>query len=134
MTYPASIPVVLYDGYCPLCSASVRFVIKYDRRKVFRFAALQSETGRQLLREVFTEKQIPDSIVYIDKGKAYTRSDALLGILRRLGSPWKFLWFLRYIPPFIRDGLYNIVAKLRYRLFGRRDSCDILPREWQYTL
>lgn len=125
MTTPDSVEndVVLFDGVCNLCNASVTFVIERDRSDAFRFAALQSEQGRRLLTEY--PGPIPDSIVLIQEGRFYTRSDAALRIARRLGGPYPFLYPLIFLPRWLRDPVYNWVARNRYRWFGKRDSCMI---------
>lgn len=125
---------ILYDGWCHLCSASVQFVIRRDSKKIFRFVSLQSETGKLLLSRYFSSSSVPDSIVYIEDNKAYVRSEAILRILRRLGRGWQLLSLLRIIPVKLRDGIYDLIASSRFRLFGRRTSCHLLPPDREYTL
>ncbi|MFO7575278.1 MAG: DCC1-like thiol-disulfide oxidoreductase family protein [Bacteroidales bacterium] len=115
--------ILLYDGCCNLCNTSVMFIKKRDRKLAFRFVPLQSEEGVQLL----TEKKIPDqdngTVILIYSDKFYMRSDAALMALRILGRGWQLLYVFIILPRFIRDGIYRLIAKTRYRLFGRSDTC-----------
>lgn len=125
-------PVLLFDGVCNLCNAAVQWVLKRDRRAVFRFAALQSETGQRLLREANLPPAQLDTVVLADAdGRIFTRSDAALEIVRRLGGGWRLLYGFKIVPRFLRDAMYNWVARNRFRWFGRREEC-LLPRpEWR---
>jgi predicted DCC family thiol-disulfide oxidoreductase YuxK len=106
-----------------LCNGSVRFIIARDPEAYFRFAPLQSETGRRLLVESGLSDSPPDSIVLIQGGRAYTQSAAALRIARRLRFPWPLLYALILVPSFFRDWLYDLIARNRYRWFGRREVC-----------
>ena len=99
------------------------FIIARDPEARFRFAPLQSETGRRLLAESGAGDLSRDSIVVIDNDRAYTRSAAALQIARRLRFPWRLLYALILIPPFLRDKVYDLIARNRYRWFGKRDVC-----------
>lgn len=124
----AEIPgaIVLFDGVCNLCNGAVRFIVRRDRQRHFRYASLQGETGRILLSRHFPEPGgAPDSIILIEDGKAYVRSEAVLRILRRLGPYRMIVPALRLIPLPLRDFLYRLIAGNRYRLFGKRDRCMI---------
>lgn len=118
-------PVILFDGVCNLCNGSVQFVIKHDKAGLFTFASLQSEAGQKLLNEY----QIPgtdlSSFILIQDEKAYTKSTAALLVVKQLKGVVKYLYIFRVIPTFIRDGVYNFVARNRYRWFGRNESCMI---------
>jgi len=118
-------PVILYDGVCALCNAWVKFVLRWDRKEVFLFAALQSSQGRKLLAE--REIKIPtlSSVVVVYPETVFLRSDAALVILTELGLPWSLSAALRIIPKFLRDYLYNFVAVNRYRVFGKYESCPL---------
>lgn len=118
--------VVLFDGVCNLCSASVRFVLRRDPAGRFRFASLQSEAGRELLRRHGLDPDDLHSVVLVEDGRAYTRSDAALRIARGLGGGWPLLGALRAVPRPVRDRVYGLVAANRYRWFGKQDSC-MLP-------
>lgn len=124
-------PVILFDGVCNLCNASVQWVLQRDRAGQFRFAALQSETGQHLLAAHGLDQASFDTVVLADGDRIFTRSDAALEIARRLGGPWSWLAVLRWIPRRLRDAVYNWVARNRYRWFGRQEAC-LLPRpEWK---
>lgn len=116
-------PVILFDGVCNLCAWSVRFVIERDPRGVFRFAPLQSGTGRRLLREHGLDETAMDSFVLIDGGRAWRESDAALRVCRGLRGPWRMLVPLLVLPRLLRDPLYRLVARNRFRWFGKSDSC-----------
>lgn len=118
--------LVLIDGECNLCSGLVQFIIKRDETGRFRFAPLQSPAGQRVLREAGMEQKDYDTFVLAENGRIYTKSSAALRIVRKLGGGWPLLYGLRIVPPAVRDGIYGLVARNRYRLFGRRDSC-MLP-------
>lgn len=117
--------IILFDGVCNLCNKSVQFVIKKDKQAKFKFAALQSEAGRQLLKEYNRSQNNFTTIIYIRNNKIYTRSSAALHILKDLGGIWQLCYPFIVIPPFIRNPVYNIIAQNRYKLFGKQDSCMI---------
>ena len=127
--------VVLFDGVCNLCNNSVQFLIKHDRKGVLKYASLQSDIARELLtKHNATSKEDEvylDSIVFIDEDKIYVESDAALRISRYLKQPWRSLQYFRFIPRFIRDFVYRIIAKNRYRWFGKQDQCMIPDPSWQ---
>lgn len=113
--------IVLFDGVCNFCNESVNFIIERDRENYFKFAPLQSETGKKLLREY--DLQNTDTIVLIENGMAYTRSTAALRIARRLSGAWSWLYGFIVVPPVVRDFFYKLFSKNRYRLFGKKDAC-----------
>ena len=119
--------VILFDGVCNLCNASVNFVIKRDRHDRFRYASLQSEIGKRLLEERHIDSNQVDSIVLIEPGVAYfLKSDAALEIANELGWPWKALHLFNYILPVqLRNNVYDLIARNRYRWFGKKDQCMI---------
>lgn len=117
--------VVLFDGVCNLCSGIVAFIIRRDAASRFRFAPLQSPTGRELLERFGLPQGEPESVVVIHGGRAYTRSAAALEIARRLGWPWRALYPLRIVPRPLRDLLYDAVARSRYRVWGRKAECIV---------
>lgn len=117
--------IILFDGECNFCDQSVQFIIKRDKHAVYKFASIQSEIGQSLLEK----HQIPpsiDSLILIKQDVFYTKSTAALNICRQLTSGWKLLYSLLLIPKPLRDYIYNIVARNRYKWFGKNDSC-ILP-------
>ncbi|NDV42970.1 thiol-disulfide oxidoreductase DCC family protein [Flagellimonas sediminis] len=118
--------IILFDGVCNLCNGSVQFVIKRDKKDIFRYAAIQSEIGRQLITERHIDTRQVDSIILIEPGVAYfTKSDAALEIAGELGGLWKVTSIFKWIPKSIRDVIYDFVARNRYKWFGKQESCMI---------
>jgi predicted DCC family thiol-disulfide oxidoreductase YuxK len=123
-------PVVLFDGVCNLCNGWVQFVLKNERPERdgpprLRFASIQSATGQDLMQRHGLAPGSLDSIVLIDGGRAFTHSDAVLRIARHLRAPWRFGRVFAIVPRFLRDAAYRLVARNRYRLFGRKEVCPI---------
>ncbi|MDY0410317.1 thiol-disulfide oxidoreductase DCC family protein [Virgibacillus soli] len=118
-------PTILFDGDCNFCDASVQFIIKRDPDAVFKFASLQSEIGQQLLKG-FPEHQGVDSFLLVDREVVYDRSTAAFQVCRYLKGGWKIFYCLRYIPKPITDLFYQMVAKRRYKWFGKKVYC-LLP-------
>jgi predicted DCC family thiol-disulfide oxidoreductase YuxK len=124
-------PILLFDGVCNLCNASVQWVLLRDKKAQFRFAALQSEIGQQLLQRHGLASEHFDTVVLAVGETIFLRSDAPLEIVRRLGGAWQLLYGFKIVPRPLRDALYNFVARNRYRWFGRQETC-MLPRpEWK---
>ena len=118
--------IVLFDGVCNLCSGGVQFIIKRDKKDLFRFASLQSETGKSLLAERKIDPKTTDSMVLIKPGQAYyVRSDAALEIGKQFSGVWNLLSVFQWIPAPLRDIVYDFVAKNRYRWFGKKDNCMV---------
>ncbi len=115
--------IIFFDGVCTLCDFAVTFVIDHDPARRFRFAALQSAAGQQLLAD-HPELLRQDTIILLEAGQVYTRSEAALRIARHLRG-WQWAWAFRVIPHVLRDGVYKFIARNRYRWFGKRDSCRI---------
>jgi predicted DCC family thiol-disulfide oxidoreductase YuxK len=117
--------IVLFDGHCNLCSQSVDFLIRYNRRANLKFASLQSESGQRLLKahglQVWPD--LPDSVVFIERGKIYTHSDAALHIARHLDSVWPWVAVFWFFPRALRDVVYRLIARNRYRWFGESETC-----------
>jgi len=118
-------PIIIFDGVCNLCNASVNFVIKKDRKNIFRFTTLQSSAGQKLLEQFQFSPLKTDSFVLIDRGKAYEKSSAALRVLHHLPWHWKILSIFRIIPKFLRNFIYDFIAKNRYAWFGRKEECMI---------
>lgn len=118
--------IVLFDGVCNLCDASVRFIHRHDAAGRFRFAALQSSVGIELRRRHGLPPSL-DSIVLVADGNVYERSTAAVRIAGQLRFPARLLSVFRVVPRFIRDPVYDWVARNRYRWFGRRDVCSLPP-------
>lgn len=129
--------VVLFDGVCNFCDASVNFIIDHDKAGYFKFAPLQSEEGQRLAAEFGFESATDrsenagsdltpiDSVILVEDGKAYTHSTGALRVVRRLGFPWSLVYALIIVPRPIRDYFYRLFAKYRYRFFGKKDQCMI---------
>jgi predicted DCC family thiol-disulfide oxidoreductase YuxK len=117
--------IVLFDGICNFCSGSVIFIIRRDSHGYFRFAALQTESGAALMGKFNIQTDQRDTLILIENDKAYFRSTAALRIARKLKGAWKLFYLFVIIPPFFRDFFYDLVAKNRYRWFGKLDSCFI---------
>ncbi|MEH6908738.1 thiol-disulfide oxidoreductase DCC family protein [Neobacillus drentensis] len=122
--------IILFDGVCNLCNSSVKFIIKRDSEGQFKFASLQSETGQTLLRMHGLNKDL-SSFVLLEDDKVYLKSSAALRVCRKLDSAWPILSLFRFLPPFIRDFLYDFVAKNRYKWFGKEESCLVPSPEWK---
>ncbi len=120
--------MLLYDGECNLCDNAVRFVSRRDRHHAFRYAPLQSEEGRQLLTAQGLDPRYLDSVVVVSGGQAWLKSDAALEVLRLLGRPWSLFYWLRFLPRFLRDAVYSLIARIRYRLFGKKEYCEFQPK------
>ena len=118
-------PILLFDGVCNLCNGAVQFVIKNDKNKRFRFAALQSEAGIALSKKYKLPTDRMDTLVFISNNKIYTRSTAALEVAKMLGGFWALMYVFIIVPPFIRDAIYNWVANNRYSWFGKKESCMI---------
>ncbi len=116
--------IILFDGVCNFCNASINFVIDHDVERRFRFASLQSEIGQRILTENSRSVSDFDTVLLIREGKLVEKSTAALEIARYLRG-WTWLYTFRFIPRFIRDAIYNLIAKNRYNIFGKSESCRI---------
>ena len=117
--------IILFDGVCNLCNGAVNFVIKRDPGNVFKFAPLQEKQGALLLKTHAIGIQKLDSIVLIENGNVYTKSSAALRIAKKMSNLWPLFFVLLIIPSFIRDGVYDFIAKNRYKWFGKKEQCMI---------
>ena len=118
-------PVVIFDGVCNFCNASIDFIMKRDAKGLLKFTANQHETGQQLLEAFGYAKEDVDTMYLYEQGVLYNRSTAALRIARHLRLPWNLLSVLIIIPKFIRDPVYRFVARNRYQWFGRKETCRI---------
>ena len=117
--------IILFDGVCNLCNNAVQFVIKHDPTDTFMFAALQSATGQKLLQQYNLPKVGFDSFVLIQNGKVFLKSTAALQVVKQLSGPVKSLYGFIIVPSFIRNAVYTVIAKNRYKWFGKKDNCMI---------
>lgn len=115
--------IIFFDGLCNLCNGAVQFVIKRDPKNLFQFASLQSEYATKVLANFNLEPQQGDSFVLLENDKVYQRSTAALRVARRLNGLWPMLYALIIVPRFIRDAVYNYIAKNRYKWFGKKEGC-----------
>ena len=128
MKLPLNKSVVLFDGVCHLCQNSVKFIIKHDKNERFLFASLQSDAAKDILLHNTSEKIKTDSIVLFQNNKIYTKSTAALKIAKHLSHGFVLLYGFIITPTFIRDWVYNYIAKNRYKWFGKDEAC-MLPSE-----
>ena len=124
-------PLVLYDGFCNLCSRAVELILKHERKPVYYFLSLQSPKVMELGTgyEVIAEKE---SVILIEQGKVYEGSTAALRIARKLKFPYFLLYVFIYIPRLFRDPFYDYIAARRYKWFGKKQSCYVPVSEWKH--
>lgn len=121
---------ILFDGVCNLCNRSVQYIIKRDKNDVFRFGPLQGEIGKALVAERGIDTTKVDSIILIDPGVAYfVKSDAAIEIAKEIGGAWAVFSLFQWVPVTIRNFVYDIIAKYRYRWFGKKDQCMVPTSE-----
>lgn len=118
-------PVILFDGVCNLCTASVQFVIARDRRRRFRFASLQSPVAEALLGPELEREDRLGSMLLVAGGQVYRRSSAALRIARQLDGLWPLMAAFLIVPRPLRDFVYDWIGSRRYRFFGKRETCWI---------
>jgi predicted DCC family thiol-disulfide oxidoreductase YuxK len=117
-------PVIFFDDVCVMCNGFVNLLLRVDNRERFLFAPLRGETARKLLPPL-SDDPGSWSMVYVDESGIHDQSDASLEVYRRLGGPWWLLSLARFIPRWIRNPVYRVIARNRYRWFGKRDTCRI---------
>ena len=123
--------IILFDGICNLCNSTVKFIIKRDQKSIFKFTPLQSPKAQTILSENGVQNSDFDSFVLIEDGKMYIKSTAGLRVIKMLGWPLKIFYIFIIIPAPIRDVVYSLIAKSRYRVFGKKENCMVpLP---EYT-
>jgi predicted DCC family thiol-disulfide oxidoreductase YuxK len=122
-------PIILFDGVCNFCNGAVNFIIKKDKKRAFRYAALQSDAGQQLLKQYHLSTTNLDSFVLVFEGKVYIKTSAALHVGYILGGAWKLTGIFKIFPSPIRDMAYNLIARNRYRWFGKKESCMIPTAE-----
>jgi len=117
--------LILFDGICNLCNASVRFIIRYDKKKRFRFLSLQSDAAKETLLHYNYKILDSNTLILIHQGKIYTRSDAILHITRYLHPFWNIFYLLIKFPLKPRDKIYDLIAANRYKWFGKQQKCTL---------
>ena len=121
--------IILFDGVCNFCNRSVNFIIDHDPAGYFKFGALQSEAGKALLSQHGLAKDDLDTLILIEDGRAYTHSTASLRILKHMKGWYSLLYDFIVVPASIRDFLYYLFAKYRYKLFGKQAECRVPTKE-----
>jgi predicted DCC family thiol-disulfide oxidoreductase YuxK len=115
--------IIVFDGMCVLCSANAQFVLAQDKLGKFRLASMQGEVGAALFARFGIDPNDPDTIIVVDGDKVWRNSDAVLEIYASLGWPWRIASMFKFVPRWIRDPVYRLVATNRYRVFGKRETC-----------
>lgn len=123
--------IVLFDGVCNLCSKSVQFILKRDKKQQFLFGSLQGVYGQEMLKKYQLPANEFNSFMLIEGDKLYTKSSGALRMLRHLGGWWGLLYVFIIVPKFIRDGIYNWISKNRYKWFGKKNECWLPRPEWK---
>ncbi len=116
---------VYFDGVCNLCNGTVLFIIKHDKQNRFRFASLQGITGQAFLKKQNLPADTFNSFILAERNNIYTRSTAALRVCKYLGGGWPLLYGFIIVPRFIRDAVYNLIARNRYKWFGKKEACWI---------
>lgn len=122
-------PIILFDGVCNFCNGAVNFVIKRDKKPAIKFAALQSDAGRQLSAQYGLPVNEMGSFVFVENGVAYLRSTAALKVCKYLSGLWPLLYGFIIVPKFIRDAVYKLIANNRYKWFGKKEECMVPGKE-----
>lgn len=118
-------PVILFDGVCNLCNGSVQKIIAADPQQQFRFASLQGSFGQQILKQFHLPPSELSSFILLENNQIFTKSTGALKVARKLSGAWPLLYALILVPRFIRDGVYSIIARNRYKWFGKKESCMV---------
>jgi predicted DCC family thiol-disulfide oxidoreductase YuxK len=116
-------PIILFDGFCNLCNGAIQFIIERDKNQHFRFASLQSKTGREYQKKAGLSIDKIDTVLLVENGEIYQKSTAGLRVARNLDGLWPVMFIFILIPPFIRNAVYDLIARNRYKWFGKKDSC-----------
>ena len=134
MEIPRDKPIIVFDGVCVLCTANAQFVLKNDRAAKFRLAAMKDEAGAQILRDSGLDPTDPISFVILDAeqdgGRVWMDSDAVLHLWSALGWPWRLGAVFRLVPRALRNPIYRLIARNRYRWFGKREECWVPTPEY----
>lgn len=120
--------LILFDGVCNFCASSIQFIIRHDRREVFKFVPIQSNLGGEIYRDAGLDPDDAETFLILRKGQTLVRSDAVLEIATEFGGLWRLVVIFKIVPRGFRDGVYSYIAKRRYNWFGKRDTC-VVPSE-----
>lgn len=124
-------PIIYFDGVCNLCEGSVQFILKIDKKKIFRFASLQGKAGQAMLAAQGMPGDHFKSFVVQEGDRIYTRSTGALRVLKHIGLPWSIFYVFIIVPRFIRDGVYEFISRNRYKWFGEKNECWLPTPELQ---
>lgn len=131
MAIPQERPVLIFDGVCEICNASVNFILRWEKQHDILFTANQNAPGRALLEQFGKDPESNTTIYFVEDGKIYEQSAAIMRVARRLRFPWNLGYGFIIVPRFIRDFFYRLIARNRYSLFGKKDLCRIpTPEEY----
>ncbi|MCY1485989.1 hypothetical protein D3C87_205190 [compost metagenome] len=123
---PQDKKIILFDGVCNLCDSSIQFIIKHDKKDLFRFVALQSEIGMEIIKHIGVDTSKIDSILLYEPGKAYYyKAEAALKIAKELGGIYTVISWFGILPKFLTNSVYDYIAKNRYKWYGKKDACMI---------
>ena len=126
MNLPQDKKIILFDGVCNLCDSSIQFIIKHDKKDIFRFVALQSEIGLEIINHIGIDTTKIDSILLYEPGKAYYyKAQAALKIAKELGGIYKAISWFSILPDFLTNAVYDYIARNRYKWYGKKDACMI---------
>lgn len=123
------LPILLFDGYCNLCSNSVQFILRHEKNNALLFGSLQSDKGKELLAHYSLNPEYIDSLVFIKNNKVYLKSSAALKLCLHLKGLYPLLYGFIIIPAFMRNWIYDYISKNRYKWYGKKDSCMIPDKE-----
>jgi len=124
-------PIMFFDGECIFCSKAIQFFIKIDKEEIIRYTTLQSDEGQSVMKKLNIDSDM-DSVVVIDKGEYFVKSDVTFRLLKKIGLPYSALNVLGFLPRSFRDFFYDIVANNRYKIFGKSDQCIIPSTEQKH--
>lgn len=126
MNLPQDKKIILFDGVCNLCDSSIQFIIKHDKKDIFRFVALQSEIGLEIINHIGIDTTKIDSILLYEPGKAYYyKAQAALKIAKELGGIYKAISWFSILPDFLTNAVYDYIARNRYKWYGKKEACMI---------
>ena len=122
-------PVIFYDGVCHLCNSAIAFILEWEKNHDFLFSHLQADPSKHILKAFDIDAVEENSIILIEHNRIYFRSAAVLRIARNLRWPASLIFYFIFVPKPIRDWAYNVVAKNRYKWFGKHDQCSVIPED-----
>lgn len=122
-------PVLLYDGFCFLCTSSARFLVRIDKKAKIKLTPIQSKKALVLLRKYNFQAPTFDTLLLLHRGRLFKKSNAVFEIFNILGGGWQLLLIFKIVPLFMRDAIYDLVSRNRYRWFGKKDSCVLVQED-----